>query len=107
MHQSGITTDNHPVLAGVFPLVGTHGVPLKLVLDFFKTRDLIVDWPDYIQGALKDGHKLRTLRGRILAAVGDVYGRKYAQAVNEKFDAYLAHNPTLSRVGGTIEGITV
>jgi hypothetical protein len=48
MQESGMMTDNRPVLAGSFPLVGTHGVPLEVVLAFFQQRGLVMDWPDYI-----------------------------------------------------------
>ena len=56
-----------------------------------------MDRPDYIAGALADRHKPRTIGGRILAAVGDVYGGQHAQAVAERIDTYL-DNPTLRRV---------
>ena len=66
IRQTGITTDNRIVLGGVFPLVGTHGIPLEIVLAYFKERGRVVDWPEYIGGALKDGHKPRgTIKSRI------------------------------------------
>lgn len=74
MQQSGLTIEGLPVYSGVFPLVGTHGVPLEIVLDHFRQTGRVVDWPDYIDGAMKDGHKPRTIKSRILTAVGDVYG---------------------------------
>jgi hypothetical protein len=32
MNQVGITTDGRPVVSGVFPLVGTRGLPLEIIL---------------------------------------------------------------------------
>ena len=90
MHQTATTTDNYPVLAGVFPLVGTHGVPLEIVLDFFQRRGMVMDWPDYIAGALADGHKPRTIKARILAAVGDVYGPDHRKAVAERLERFFS-----------------
>lgn len=84
MRQTGETTEGKPVYAGVFPLVGTHGIPLELILDRFKETDRVMDWPQYVADALKDGHKPRTIKGRILAAVGDVYGASYRQQVEER-----------------------
>ena len=48
MEQSGETTDGRPVYAKVFPLVGTHGVPLEVILHRFKDSGHIMDWPDYV-----------------------------------------------------------
>lgn len=74
IRQSGITTEGLPVLANVFSLVGTHGIPLEIILYKFQQEGIVVDWEDYIKGALKDGHNPKTIKARILAAVGDVYG---------------------------------
>jgi hypothetical protein len=95
MHLTGATPDGRPVIAGVFPLVGTHSVPLEIVLDFFQRRGFVMDWLDYIAGARKDGHKPRTIKARITAAVGDVFGREHAQAVGERIDRCLPDHPTL------------
>lgn len=84
MKQSGITTDGKPVFAGVFPLMGTHGVPLEIILHNFMDTNRVVDWPDYIKSALKDGHKPRTIKARILAAVGDVYGSAYKKEIEAR-----------------------
>jgi len=89
MEQSGITTEGQPVIAGVFPLVGTHGVPLEFVLSEFKRCGQDVDWPDYVRGAIKDGHKPRTIKARILSAVGDVFGPKHAAEVKKRLDVVL------------------
>ena len=32
MNQVGITTDGRPVVSGVFPLFGTRGLPLEIIL---------------------------------------------------------------------------
>ena len=81
MAKIGVTTEGLSVQANIFPLVGTHGVPLEYVLHHFKDNGMVMDWPDYIKGALKDGHKPRTIKARILAAVGDVYGPEYRKQV--------------------------
>lgn len=72
LRRSGKTIDGQPVMAGVQILTGTHGVPLEVVIDLFKSRGWVVDWLDYIDGALKDGANPRTVRARILSAVGEV-----------------------------------
>jgi hypothetical protein len=69
MHRTGTTTDNQPVIAGAAQLTTTHGLPLELVLDHFRQRRIVVDWPDYIAYCLKDGHNPDTVRSRIEAAI--------------------------------------
>ncbi len=77
IYQYGITTDNKPVYAGVFYAVGTHGIPLTMVLDYFIDRGYIVGWCDYIDHAMKDGAKLSTIKSAIEEAVNISYGRQY------------------------------
>lgn len=74
MYQMGITTEDEPVMGDVFKLVGTHGIPLEVVLEMMKARGWKVSWPLYVQDAMKDGAKFRTVRARAMAAVSEVYG---------------------------------
>ncbi len=90
MILSGRTPENKIVLSGVGTLCFTHGVPLEVVLSFFQSHDLVVDWIDYIQTALLDGHNLRTIRARIESATADIYGGVYAAAVMERTDKVLS-----------------
>ncbi|WP_337187575.1 hypothetical protein [Phenylobacterium sp.] len=89
LSHSAVTTDGRPVMAGTFALVGTHGLPLELILDFFARRNWVIDWIDYIRAALADGHKPATIKARILAAVGDVHGSAYAREVQKRLDVAL------------------
>jgi alanyl-tRNA synthetase len=89
MQQSAVTTEGQPVMAGVFPLVGTHGIPLEVILHRFKESGQVVDWPDYVAGALADGHKPRTVKARIAAAVGDIYGPDHREAVETRLEQLL------------------
>lgn len=86
MHQSGITPEGRAVIAGIFSLVGTHGVPLEIVLYKLKNEGLVADWVDYIKSALADGHNLGTIKARISAAVGDVYGSSYKKQVEFRLE---------------------
>ncbi len=90
MTPSGTTTDGQPVLSGVAAMSCTHGIPLEVTLVYFRARGLVIDWPDYIEGCLSDGHKPGTIRSRILAAVGDVYGAGYLVAFTPRLDTALA-----------------
>ncbi len=93
---SGATQDGKAVMSGVGTMCSTHGVPLELVLSFFKTHEfdgktdhMVVDWMDYIQTCLNDGHNPRTIRARIQSAAGDVYGRVYSEELMTRVDKTL------------------
>lgn len=86
MKQSGQTLEGQLVMADVFNLVGTHGTPLEIILNYMKDRDMVVDWIDYIASAQKDGHNSSTIKSRIMAAVGDVYGSDYAKQFAIRLD---------------------
>lgn len=89
MKQVGITPEGQPVVDGVFILVGTHGIPLEVVLDGMKQRSVTPCWQTYIRDARKDGAKDRTIRARITAAVGEVYGPNHLKAVEERLDQWM------------------
>lgn len=81
MYQSGKTIDGNPVFAGVFRFIGTHGLPLEIVLSEFQKKGWVIEWTDYISDALKDGANFKNIKARISVAVGDVYGTKYREQV--------------------------
>jgi hypothetical protein len=90
MKVSAKTPEGHAVISGVGTLCFTHGVPLEIVLGFFKDNDLVVDWFDYIRTALLDGHNPRTVRARIDSSTADIYGGAYAKEVVSRTDKVLA-----------------
>ena len=90
MTPAGFTTDGLPVIAGVAAMSCTHGIPLEITLMHFRERGQVVDWLDYVRGCRVDGHKLGTIRARILAAVGDVYGPEVLPVFTQRLDAVLA-----------------
>lgn len=85
MIQVGKMENGQPVMAGVFTLVGTHGIPLEFILEQMKARGLWVSWPHYVSDAMKDGAKMRTIRARVLASVGEAYGSQYTKAFEARW----------------------
>jgi len=65
--------DGWAVVAGVHPLVGTHGLPLEDILIYLHQNKMIVDWIDYIVCARRDGASFRTIKAKIEAAASEVY----------------------------------
>ena len=86
---SGKTVDVHSVFSGVGTLSTTHGIPLEVALSWLKDFGAVVDWADYIATFRKDGHNRWTIRGRVLAAVGDVFGVSYLGGFAPVLDAAL------------------
>lgn len=72
-------TEEKQVVSGLFTLVGTHGLPLEVILQYLKDNEMVIDWIDYITYAMKDGAKFKTVKARIIAAIGDVFGPKYLE----------------------------
>lgn len=90
--QIGITTDGRPVVRHVFALIGTHGIPLEMVLELMKAKGLVVSWPYYVQDSLADGAKMRTIEARVFSAISEVHGPVYAKAFRERWNEYFDRN---------------
>lgn len=72
-------------MAGVFSFVGTHGIPLEVVLEMMKSKGLVVSWPDYVERAMEQGAKMRTVRAKVMVSVGEVYGPFYLQGFERRW----------------------
>ena len=89
MKLTGKTTDQKDVYGDVFLYVGTHGIPLEIVLGFIKNKQGVVDWLEYIQSSLNDGHKIRTIKAKILSAIGEVYGNSYKKEFEKRLNHHI------------------
>lgn len=89
MKQNGVTTDGLSVMSGMFKYAGTHGIPLDFILMHLKKNNQVMDWIDYIKGALKDGHKPKNIKAKILSAVGDIYGPIYRNEIEKRLNIIL------------------
>ena len=79
------------ILKGVFDFVGTHGVPLEIVLDLLKSKGLMPDWLDYIDSAVRQGAKQTRVRLQLSNAILDVYGQEFHDPWLVTFDEILAY----------------
>jgi hypothetical protein len=93
MNQVGITTDGRPLVAGVFPLLGTHGVRLEVIIAELARAALVVSWPDHVADARADGHKPARVKTRVLEAVEDVHGADSAREVGARLERVLRDLP--------------
>ena len=62
MKQVGTTTDNRIVVDGVFRLMDTVGLPLDIIVQELKDRNLVPAWDEFILDAKNAGWKGKTIR---------------------------------------------
>lgn len=74
------------MVAGVYGVVSTHGIPLEVVLEVFKSQGRVMDVVDYVLNALREGYNAQSLKTKLIAAYGDVYGSKWREAIKERLD---------------------
>lgn len=83
---SGVTVDGRIVVRHVAKYVSTHGIPLDVVLAFWHERGYAVDWLNFVQESMAEGASLRTVRAKILEAIGVVYTPKQQDEFKEKLE---------------------
>lgn len=84
----GRTEDGQPVIGDWFPMVNSEGIPLEIILSFFKNQGLVPSWTSFIDSAVECGWNMGSLRTKIYTATGDVYGPDYRDEVIKRFDLY-------------------
>lgn len=72
-----------------FYLVETLGVPLEMVLDHLVAENMVPDWYGFWRNAREKNWNPRTIRAKLEAAIGDVYGPKYLREWEVKLDEFL------------------
>jgi len=82
----GVSEDGKKVVAGVFRLFDTVGLPLEIIFERIKNEDWIVDWKEFIGDARKHGWSDRTIRTRVITAYGDVFGMKKMDQFEKLFE---------------------
>jgi hypothetical protein len=77
----GKTHGNRPVVGGFFALVDGQGLPLDIVLYYFKDHDLIPDWLGFFMESIERGWNPRSTLTKIETACQDVYGKLHSEEV--------------------------
>jgi alanyl-tRNA synthetase len=73
----GNTTDGQLVIGDVFYLYNTYGIPLEIILEEMKKRNLVCDWDDFTNKAIGLGINKRKLKFLIQNSVEEVFGQTY------------------------------
>lgn len=88
LQQSGVTTEGKAVIGGVFFFFGTLGVPLEDICQVFKEENLVIDWRDFIEGAVKDGPQVDRIISRISEATLEIFGSQASEEIVSKLESY-------------------
>ncbi len=76
-------------MSGVFEIVtSVLGLPLEIVLEELKKRDIIVSWTHFYDSSVKNGWKWKTLKERVSYSTQEIYGREYRDIVMKRLEAY-------------------
>ena len=86
---SGKTSDGKLVVNGLFKIVGTYGIPLTDALVALQDSDLVVDWIEYYEAALKEGMKSKAILERLKFNISDAYGADYSKHVISVLEYYI------------------
>jgi len=77
----------------------TTGLPLEIILQLLKDRNMSVDWVGFYEESLKHLWKWKTTRERIRYSVGEIYGPEYRDKVLKRLEFYKRHKETVNLKG--------
>lgn len=81
---SGTTVDGKDVIAGVFYLTSTIGLPLSFCIDLIYKRGMVVDWMDFYRQSIKEGEKHSRIIDKIKGALQDSCDKKTESEVMKR-----------------------
>lgn len=79
-------------MGNVFPWVDQVGLPLDVIVDRLRDRDMMVDWINFFQDALQAGWKPERVFSKLDSVVRDVYGPDWANAWRKGMRAWMTLN---------------
>jgi hypothetical protein len=81
---TGKTVTDKLVVGNVFKFIDTLGLPLSVVYDRLLVKNMVIDWDEFVNDALKAGWNPNTIESRCLDAMRYHYEKK-------TFEKYLAN----------------
>lgn len=76
-------------MGGVFKLNDTHGLPLEITLDKLRDNNMIPDWIEFWQHAMKAGWTEERTWIMMTSAIGDVYGPEFREEWESRMKIWL------------------
>lgn len=64
--DNGRTEDGRIVVGNVFQFIDTLGVPVHTVYDVLVSKNMVIDWPVFVESAINAGWNHHTIHSRIL-----------------------------------------
>jgi hypothetical protein len=77
LYISGYSTNNIPVYANVFYYYGEIGVDLELIFEFFKDKNILIDWIHFFKCAKQAGWSLDKMTNVLRYEMKSIYGEEY------------------------------
>ena len=86
LKQSGITTDNKPVIIGIYKTFETYGLPLDIIFSIMIKKGWVPDWIALYQDCRSAGIDHERTLARIEEAINDSYGKEWSEVVISRLD---------------------
>jgi hypothetical protein len=77
------------VVRGIHFVVSSIGLPLEFVLEVLQKNNMLVDWIDYYENAVKQGSKSDRIVERIHNCVNDFYGIETGNGIIKRLKSYI------------------
>lgn len=84
--QTGITSDNKPIMSGCYQMYQTHGVPLDVIFSYLKDNNYVPDWIDIYKTARLNGVSHERFLSKLEPDIDDSFGPEWTKIVLEKLD---------------------
>lgn len=81
LYIKGVTTDGQQVVAGVFRLYETEGLPLEVIFQALMDRNCIPCWLSFYRESLSAKMKHTHILSKLEPAITDSYGSEMAAVV--------------------------
>lgn len=83
---NGKTTDGTLVVAGVFRCYETTGLPIDVILECLRQKNMVPDWLTFYVEALRAGMKHERIVSKLDSAISDIYGKNFKDVVIERIE---------------------
>ena len=82
----GKTQNGKTVVAGVYEFHETYGMPLDFLLSYLYDKDIIPDWVDMYNWAIKNNMKHDRIISKLIDPIEDSYGKEFAISVKQTLE---------------------
>src|SRR5688572_28584362 len=97
----GKTTDDKIVVRGVYRFFETHGLPLEIIFDLLKERNMIPDWINLVEEAELAGMKFSRILSKLEDPIADSWGYEFSRVVIKTLEAWNAKRVTKENISNT------